>query len=102
MVTFSSADIYVESCTSLKSQIQAIDAIITALLSQALKAAAKGPVSQYSLNDGQTIINCSYRSASDVAKSIKEFETIKQMYLNRVNGRGIRLVDSKNFTDGRY
>ena len=99
---FSSADVYVESCKSLKSKVQAIEAIISALMTQALKAAAKGPVSQYSLNDGQTIINCSYRNASDVAKSIKEFETIKQMYLNQINGRMIRLVDGKNFINGNF
>lgn len=102
MVQFSSADIYVESCKSLNSKIQAIDAIITALLSQALKAASKGPVSQYTLNDGQTIINCSYRSAGDVAKSIKEFQTIKQMFINQRDGNMMRLVDSKNFTNGNF
>ncbi len=102
MVQFSSADTYVESCQSLKSKIQAIEQIISALLSQALKAAAKGPVSQYTLNDGQTIINCSYRSAGDVAKSIKEFETIKNMYINYMNGNMMRLVDSKNFTNGNF
>lgn len=98
MVIYSSADLYIESCTTLRAKIAAIDTIQTALLTTALKAASKGAISQYSLNDGQTIISATYRNAKEVTASYEAFEAIKQMFINRLNGRSIRLVDGKNFT----
>lgn len=98
MATYSSANIYIETCTTLRAKIAAIDAIQTALLTTALKAASKGAISEYSLNDGQTIISATYRNASEIQKSWQAFETIKQIYINQLTGRGIKLMDSKNFT----
>lgn len=103
MVVYDSADKYVDSCTTLKAKIAAIEAIQSALLTSALKAASKAAISQYSLNDGQVIINATYRNASEVMKSYQDFETIKQTFINSLNGRVRRLVDSKNFTgNGRF
>lgn len=97
MVIYDSAAIFVESCKTLADKIAAIEAIQDALLSQALKAASKGPISQYSLNDGQTIINATYRNAKEINDSYMAFETLKQMLINRLNGRSFRLVDKQNF-----
>lgn len=97
MPIFSSAFTYLESCTTIQSKIAAIDAIIDALLITMAKAATKENFSQYSLNDGQTIINASYRSVKDIELSIEGLDRLKQMYLNRLNGRMVRLVDSKAF-----
>lgn len=97
MVIYSSADIYIESCTTLRAKIAAISAIQDALLTSALKAAAKGSISQYSLNDGQTIISATYRNAKEINDAYTSFETVKQIYINRLNGRSVRLLDSKNF-----
>lgn len=96
MVTYDSAAVYVDQCSTLQAKITAIDAIIDALLLTAVKAAAGENISQYSLNDGQVIISTTYKTAADVQKSITAFEQIRQMYINRINGRVIRLVDSKN------
>lgn len=101
-VYYKSADIYIESATSLCDKINRIDQVIDALLSNALKAAANDDIEEYSLNDGQTIIRTSYRGAEAVQKSINAFEGIKQMYINRVNGRVFRLVDSKSISGSRY
>lgn len=97
MPIFDSAYIYIESATSLCDKITRIDAVIDALLTNALKAATTDNIEEYSLNDGQTIIKTRYRNSASVMRSIKEMETIKQVYVNRLNGRMIRLVDSKNF-----
>lgn len=96
-VVYDSADAYVESCTTLKAKIAAIDDIITALEVVALKAASTGNIAQYSLDDGQTKINTTYRNAAEVEASISAFEKIKQRYVNRLRGHRTRLVDSKNF-----
>lgn len=96
-VVFDSAAAYVESCKTLKDKIAAIDAIIDALETTALKAASTGNITSYSLDDGQTRINTVYRNAAEVEASISAFEKIKQRYINRLNGHRTRLVDSKNF-----
>jgi hypothetical protein len=100
MVVYERADIYIQSCTTLKDKITAIDNIIDALFATALKAAAGDNISQYMLNDGQTIINATYKGVHQIQASIAVFERLRQMYINRLNGRVIRLVDSKNFTGG--
>lgn len=97
MATFDSASIYIDSATTLQAKIVRINAIITALETTALKAAETGNVTEYSLDDGQTKINTMYRSPIEVQKSIDAFESIKQRYVNQLNGRVVRLVDSKNF-----
>lgn len=101
MLTFDSSSIYITSATTLHEKLTRVNAIITALEDVALKAAANGDISQYSLDDGQTKIMTNYRTAEDVANSIQAFEVIRQRYINQLNGRMVRLVDSKNFRNGR-
>lgn len=101
MAIFDSAAIYIDSAKTLREKIVRIDAIITALETSALKAAETGNISEYSLDDGQTKIKTAYRSPVDVQNSIDAFEKIKQRYVNQLNGRVMRLVDSKSFINGR-
>lgn len=101
-VYYDSAAIYIDSATDLCDKIAKIDQVIDALLTNALVAAANDNIEEYSLNDGQTIIRTTYKGADAVQKSIHAFESIKQTYVNRLNGRGVRLVDSKSFTGRRY
>lgn len=101
MIYYDSADLYIESATTLRDKITRIDAIITALESSALKAAVNGNITEYSLDDGQTKIRTVYRNAQEVANSINAFEAIKQRFINRLHGRIVRLVDHKNFRNGR-
>lgn len=100
-VYYDSAAIYIQCASTLQDRIIRIDAIITALYDTALKAAANDNLTEYSLNDGQTVIRTVYKGADSVLSSIKAFESIKQMYINQLNGRVFRLVDSKNFTGRR-
>lgn len=102
MIIYDSAAIYIEIATTLKDKIAKIDAVITALETSALTAAGKGAIQEYSLDDGQTKIRTVYRNAKEVADSISAFETIRQRYINQLNGRMTRLVDSKNFTNRMY
>lgn len=97
-VYYDSADIYVETGTTLREKIVKVDAIIEALETSALKAAGKNSIQEYTLNDGQTTIRAAYRSASEVEASITAFERIRQRYINRLNGRHMRFVDGKNLS----
>jgi basic membrane lipoprotein Med (substrate-binding protein (PBP1-ABC) superfamily) len=100
-IYFDSAAIYIDSATSLCDKIERIDLVIDALLTNALKAAANENITEYSLNDGQTVIKTVYRGSASVEASIAAFERIKQMYVNRLNGRVFRLVDSKSISGRR-
>lgn len=104
MIEYDSASIYVDSATDLRTKITRIKSVIAALETTALTAAEKGAVSEYSLDDGQVKIKTTYRNPKEVSDSINAFEAILQRYVNQLNGRHIRLVDSKNFLrkrDGR-
>lgn len=97
MVIYDSAYIYVDSCTSVKEKITRIDAIITALEDTALKSAANDDIKEVNLDDGQTKIRTEYKGTDAVLKSIEGFIKLKNYYVNKLNGRVTRLVDSKSF-----
>lgn len=96
-IIYLKASAYVESCSTIKAKIAALNAIQDALLTTAMKAVETGHITQYSLNDGQTIIQETYRSAKEITEAYNGFETIKQMYINRLGGRMTRLVHNTNF-----
>jgi tRNA(Ser,Leu) C12 N-acetylase TAN1 len=98
MLYYDSEAVYIESGVDLAAKIVRIDAILCALESAALKAAAGEDISEYWLDDGQTKIKATRRGANGIATSILAFERIRQRYLNQLNGRVFRFVDIKNFT----
>jgi len=102
MVTYDSAEIYISSAKTNKAKIAAIDLIIDALMLTAVKSAGKAHISEYQLNDGQTTIKTVYSGTSAVKKAIEDFEALKQLYVNRLNGRIMRMVDSKNINGNRF
>lgn len=102
MTIFDSAQEFIDSATSLQDKIKKIDQVIDALMTTALKAASNDNVTEYSVDDGQTKIMTNYRGAAAVMNSIKMFEQLRQMYVNKLNGRVMRLVDGKNFTRYNY
>lgn len=87
---------YIESCTEIAAKITAIDQIIEQLLLSAVKAAAGENITQYTLNDGQTIISTTKRSSASIEQSISAFQKLRNYYMNKATGRVFRLVDVKN------
>lgn len=98
-VYYDSCGRYLESRTTLEQKIVALDNIISVLEAQLLTPAESGNdnVSEYQLNDGQTIIREVYRGTKGITAALESMEILKQKYVNRLNGRVHRLVDSKNF-----
>jgi hypothetical protein len=96
MIIYDSAAIYIESKTDLLAKITAIDNIINALTTAMLTVASNGGITEYSLDDGQTKINQGYRNPQDVSRSIMAFEGIKNIYVNKLNGRRMTMVDGHN------
>jgi hypothetical protein len=63
----------------------------------AVEAAEADNITEYTLDSGQTKIKTAYRGADAVFKSIASFEKLKTYYVQKLNGRNFKLVDSKNF-----
>ncbi len=98
MITYNSAQIYVTSATTAREQLTRLDAVINALMATMLTAATTENLTEYTLDDGQTKIHCSYNGVAAIEKSIMSLERLKQIYINRLNGRMARLVDGKSMT----
>ena len=81
---------YIINSTSLKERYDRICAIIRALEDQQIAVISNSDVESYTLDDGQTRINTTYRSALDIAKAIDSYERVK----NRIQGEllGTRIV----------
>lgn len=100
MVVYDSLDVYVTSAATNLDRVQRIDNIINLLLDVAVKMAAQQMFTEYTLDTGQTKVSTVYRDTASVQKAIRDFEALKMLYINRLNGRMTRLVDTKNFVRG--
>lgn len=88
---------YLESKTTAADRIVAIENLIDAMIltiSEAIEGSAAS-VSEYNLDDGQVKIKTVYRSIPDIEEGIRSLERIKQLYVNRLNGRQVVLRDLK-------
>ena len=97
MIVYSTCDIYIQSKTVLSEKIAALDLVIQALEDSLTKAVLNESLTEYKLNDGQTIISQTYRGIAGIQKALEALEAQKQRYVNRLNGRVTRAVDGKNF-----
>lgn len=100
MVIYDSSYIYIRSAADLQEKIRRIDVIIASLEDTALQAALGDDQKEYWLDDGQMRTKVVRNGASGIAKSITAMEIIRQRYVNKLNGRQVRLVDGKNFYRG--
>ena len=96
MAEYESGYAYIETATSLKEKVAKIDNIIDCLLNTALKAVENDDVTEYWLDDGQTKIKTVFRSSLDVTKAIAGYERVRNIYLNRINGRSVQLLDKNS------
>lgn len=77
---------YIQEKSTIKAKIEAIDAIIDAMLTQALNIVENEGTASYSLDDGQVKISTQYTSMEQVEQGIRSLERLRNMYLNRLNG----------------
>ena len=102
MFIFKSEAAYIESCASLEAKIAGIDNLIAALLVTGVKSATTDNISEYWLNDGQTQIKTIYRGTASITKSITELQNLRNLFVNQLTGRKIKLVDGKTFMGNGY
>jgi hypothetical protein len=86
------------SAASIKAKIAEIDVLIDELFNSAMKSVSTGNIMEYDLDTGQTKTKIKYTSVSSVVASIEDYEKLRQMYVNMLNGStGVhRLIDERN------
>lgn len=87
---------YVMDQAKGKARVDAIDALIDALLTTALEAVTNADVQEYMLNDGQTIIKKVYRSPDQIISTVTNLRKIRAAFIGDTLSRSVRLVDAKN------
>lgn len=88
---------YVESCTTVRAKITAIDVLIDAMMLKMVDIIDTSEAVSYRLDDGQMNINTEFRSVEDAQKGVLSLEKLKQMYINRLNGRTVVFRGRSNF-----
>ncbi len=96
-VYYDSTALYLQSKKSIIAKIEAIELIIAQLMVVAATAAETDHITEYSLDDGQTIIKATYSGTDHVLKSIEGYEKLLNQYRSKLNGRRRRLIDRKSF-----
>lgn len=99
MVTYDSSLVYITAATTIEARLLACRNVIDALYVIAATGAGTANFESYELDDGQTKVFTKYRNANDIYLAITAFERLEQRYLNQLNGRRMRLVNSKNFVE---
>ena len=96
MARYDTEQLFLESATDLKAQITQVDLVISGLISAAIAATSDQDLEEYSLDDGQTKIKIRSRTPAQLSVAVMQWKVIKQMLVNQVNGRAVRLMDSKS------
>lgn len=77
---------YIQSKDTLDGKIGAIEALIDAMLANAIDIVEDSGTMSYSMDDGQMKVSTQYRSMKEVTKAILSLEQLKNLYVNRRNG----------------
>ncbi len=88
----------VNTPSTARARIAALDVIINTLLDAATRAALNGNIKEYRFDDGVSKVMFEYVDAGAIAAQIRGFQALQQVYLQMpgVNSRVTRLIDSKN------
>lgn len=96
---YASERLYLESAATLQDLITRLRQVRDCYLTQMAKAAVKGDIAEYTLNDGQTIIRVKQRGIDEMADAMHKIERTLQTYANQFNGR---VMVAKDFNDVQY
>lgn len=88
---------YIDSKCSNLEKIEAINALIDALLLETIDSISNSGTASLSMDDGQMKVTTGFRSTSEISEGIIDLEKIKQIYVNRYNGRGVVLRGRANY-----
>lgn len=89
------SDYLIKQKQSDKERVDAIDQLIEMTILKQLDAVTNNDpsISEYQFEDGQVKIRTAYRTSSDFKNALASLESIRQIYVNRLKGRVMNLVD---------
>lgn len=102
MAIYASTGTYISEAKTNAERLARVEKVIDALLETAANSAGSDNITSYSMDDGQTKIQTTYKGVDAIMRSIAEFEKLKNYYKNQIDGRITRMVDSKNLSRYRY
>ncbi len=78
-----------------KERLDAIDQLIEMTILKQLDVVTNNDpsISEYQFEDGQVKIRTAYRTSNDFKIALSSLESIRQIYVNRLKGRVMSLVD---------
>lgn len=82
---------YIESKCTILEKIAAYDNLIAKMEASMLEGITSGHLVQYEMDDGMMKVRAQYRSVSDMTKALSGLETLRQRFINRLNGRTVVL-----------
>lgn len=85
---------YVESKPTYLDKIKAYDTLIASMETAMLNviSSGQGEYAEYEMDDGQMKVRARYRSVNEMQTAITGLEKIRERYVNKYNGRCVRLV----------
>lgn len=76
--------------------IASLDALIDAMMTQALLSVNDGNVVEYELDTGQSRQKVKYSDSQQVMSAVKKYEQLRTYYQNKINPRQLRAIPGKN------
>lgn len=89
---YTSISAYFEDKSKLIGKIATYDLLIEAFEKSMLEGAVSGHLLQYEMDDGQMKVRVQYRNMRDMTEAMNGLIKMRQYYINKANGRSIRLV----------
>ena len=101
--TYDNCGYYIADASTMVEKITRLDAVITELEGAALTGAGSAHLEEYWFDDGQSKTKVTYRTVESIMKAITAFEQLRQMYINRLNGRAtlLRPARGMRYNNGR-
>lgn len=95
-ILYYSFDANYQSCKTVQDKIAKIDVILDALFTTAMTSVQNGDTVEYTLDTGQSKIHKVFSTTASVVQAIKDYETLRTLYNQKLSSRVSRLVDSKS------
>lgn len=89
---FTSVSAYFECKSKLIGKIATYDLLIESHEKAMIEGATSGHLLQYEMDDGQMKVRVQYRNMKDMTDAMNNLIKLRQYYINKANGRSIRLV----------
>lgn len=82
--------------TEILALIASLDALIDAMMTQALLSVNDGNVVEYELDTGQSKQKVKYSDANQVMNAVRKYEALRTYYQNKITPRQLRAIPGKN------